>query len=357
VDADTAPDWRWLGRLLLLCCALWLDTATAAERAKSDVVMLTNGDRITCRILYLKFGILQVNSAHTGGVSIEWPSVRSIQSNYSFRVEKFGGQHYAGMISTDPDGKSLLVDTVAGTVAIPMQEVTRVVPYESDFWQRINGSVAFGYNFTRSSDVSQLSFQFNEQYSDESREAQLSAQFASTRSSSGDDSTQTQIASSIYFLRPGRNFWGFLDSLQRDQNLGIDGRIVFGSVLGRHLYQAADSRLNGIAGLALDQEWSADGGQSHSSLESVFGGQWRMFRFTYPKVNLDTSLLLYPSLTDAPRVRATLNVTLTFKMTDRFSIQLNEFGNYDSRPPSAEAVTLDYGVNTSIAYAFGNVVP
>jgi Protein of unknown function, DUF481 len=89
----------------------------------------------------------------------------------------------------------------------------------------------------------------------------------------------------------------------------------------------------------------------------VFGGQWRVFKFTYPKINLNTSVLLFPSITDSPRVRATLNVALTFKLTDRFSLKLTNFGNYDSRPPSAEAVTLDYGVNTSIAYEFGNVVP
>jgi hypothetical protein len=350
-------DWQSLARLILLLCALWADSAIGAERAKTDIITLQNGDRITCRILSLKFGLLQVNSAHEGGISIEWPSVRSIQSNYSFRVEKFGGEHFAGAISTDADGKNLLVGTGGDTVTIPMQEITRMLPYESDFWQRINGSVAFGYNFTRSSDVSQLTFQFDEQYSDESREAQLNAQFASTRSSSGDDSTQTDIASNLFFLRPGPNFWGLLNELQRDQNLGIDGRVVLGSVLGRHLYQTGDTRLLGVAGLAVDQEWATDGGKSHSSLESVFGGQWRVFKFTYPKINLNTSLLLFPSITDTPRVRATLNVTLTFKLTDRFSLKLNNFGNYDSRPPSAEAVTLDYGVNTSIAYDFGNVVP
>jgi Protein of unknown function, DUF481 len=350
-------DWQSLGRLTLLLCALWADTAMGAARAKTDIVTLQNGDRITCRILSLKFGLLQVNSAHEGGISIEWPSVRSIQSNYSFRVEKFGGEHFAGAISTDPDGKNLLVGTGGDTVTIPMQEVTRMLPYESDFWQRINGSVAFGYNFTRSSDVSQLTFQFNGNYSDESREAQLNAQFASTRSSSGDDSTQTDIASNLFFLRPGPNFWGLLNELQRDQNLGIDGRVVLGSVLGRHLYQTGDARLLGVAGLAVDQEWAVDGGKSHSSLESVFGGQWRVFKFTYPKINLNTSLLLFPSITDTPRVRATLNVTLTFKLTDRFSLKLTNFGNYDSRPPSAQAVTLDYGVTTSIAYEFGSVIP
>ena len=64
--------------------------------SEADIVTLQNGDRLASRILYLKFGLLQVNSAHTGSTSIEWPSVRSIQSNYSFRVEKFGGERFAG---------------------------------------------------------------------------------------------------------------------------------------------------------------------------------------------------------------------------------------------------------------------
>jgi hypothetical protein len=350
-------DWQSLGQIALLLCALWFDSAAGAERAKTDIVTLQNGDRITCRILYVQYGILRVNSVHTGDISIEWPSVRSIRSSYSFRVEQFGGKYLAGVINTDPEGKNLVVGSGKDAVTIPMQEVSRVLPYESDFWQRINGSVALGYNFTRSSDVSQLSFNFDERYSDVSREAQLSAQLASTRASSGDNSTQTEVTSNLYFLRPGPNFWGLLSVLQRDQNLGIDGRVVVGSALGRHLYQATDSRLQGIAGLVLDQQWATEGGKSNSSLEAVFGGDWRVFKFSYPKVNLDTLLLLFPSITDSPRVRASLNITLTLKMTDRFSIQLSEFGNYDSRPPSTQAVTLDYGITTSIAYEFGNVLP
>jgi hypothetical protein len=334
-----------------------MSAALSAERAKTDLVTLTNGDRITGRILYMQYGILQLSSVHEGSLSIEWPSVRSIQSDYSFRVERLGGEYVAGVINTDADGKNLIVGAGAQAAVIPMEQVARVLPYEANFWQRIDGSVSLGYNFTKSSGVSQGSFDFNSEYTDAALEAALEAHQSATHAPQGNSSDQSQITSSLYFLRPGPNFWGLLGTLERDQNLGIDGRVLLGAALGRHLYQTGDARLQGIAGLVVDQEWAAQGGKSQNSLEGVLGGEWRVFKFNYPKTTLDTSLLLYPSITEAPRVRANLNITLTFKLTDRFSIKLSEFGNYDSRPPAAGAQTLDYGVTTSVGYDFGAVVP
>jgi hypothetical protein len=144
-------DWRSLGQLALLLCALCSDSALRVERAKTDIVTLQNGDRITCRILYVQYSILRVNSVHTGDISIEWPSVRSIRSSYSFRVEQFGGKYLAGVINTDPEGENLVVG---------------------------GGK--------------------NERYNDVSREARLTAQLASTRASSGDNSTQTEVTSNLH---------------------------------------------------------------------------------------------------------------------------------------------------------------
>jgi putative salt-induced outer membrane protein YdiY len=346
-----------LGRLLLLLCTLAAASVGASERAKTDVITLLNGDRVTGRILYAEYGILQVNSLQTGELSIEWHNIRSVNSTYAFSVERLGGQYVAGVLSTDPEGKNLLVGSGDQAVVIPMQEVYRIVPYESDFWQRINGSVALGYNFTKSSDVSQASFDLNARYSDVALEANLAAHFASTHASGDNNSDQSSIASSVYFLRPGPNFWGLLSSLERDQNLGIDGRVLLGAALGRQLYQTPSADLRGIIGFDYQQEWATQGGSSKGSLEGVLGGDWRVFKFSYPKINLDTSLLMYPSVTDAPRFRATLNITLTYKLTDRFSIKLSEYGNYDSRPPAATAETFDYGITTSLSYDFGAVVP
>jgi hypothetical protein len=255
-----------LGILVLLLFAGTASAALVNERAKSDVITLQNGDRVTGRILNVQYGILQVNSAQTGDVSIEWHNVRAIQSKYTFRVERLGGLYFAGLLSTDADGKNLVVSANGSVVTIPMQDVYRIIPYEEDFWGRINGSVALGYNYTKSSDVAQASFDFNARYSDVSLEANLAGHFAATHTSNGSDSDQSSLTSSLYFLRPGPNFWGLLTTLERDQNLGINGRVSLGAALGRRLYQTPDAEVQGIAGLAYQQEWATDGSTSHGSL-------------------------------------------------------------------------------------------
>ena len=63
--------WHAYPWLSLLIFALAADLASAAERAKTDIITLQNGDRITGRILYAEYGILQVNSGQAGGLSIE----------------------------------------------------------------------------------------------------------------------------------------------------------------------------------------------------------------------------------------------------------------------------------------------
>ena len=329
--------------------------AQGYEREKSDVITLANGDRITGEILYLQFGILQLKTSHAGTVLIEWPTVRSLQSQYMFRVQSLQGAHYSGYVHTDES--SLLISGYEGDTTLPLNQVAAIVPFESSFWRRINGSVSMGYSYTKSSGVSQGSVGFNAAYSGEDVEAQLTANALVTRTPSEGTTNQDSIASQVYFLRPSRNFWGFLGSLQHDPDLGVDARIVAGSVVGRHVYQSQVQQLDLIIGLVFNQEWAANIGTSDQSLEGVLGGQWRVFRFNYPKLTMDLNLLVYPSITESPRIRSTLNLTLTFKLTTRFSLQLSEYGNYDSRPPEEGASNLDYGVVFSLAYNFGSVVP
>jgi putative salt-induced outer membrane protein YdiY len=345
---------RWMQALLL--CSLITGQALSAEREKTDVIVLQNGDRYTGRILYAQYGYLHLSAQHSGTLSIEWPSIHSIQTIYTFRVERFGGLHYEGPITTTEDGADLIVGAGAVAVTIPMREVSRLVAYESSFWDRIDGSVSLGYSSTKSSGTSEGSFGFKAEYSDVDIDAALNASALLTKDRYGNSTDQDQIQSLLFFLRPSPNFWGVLGNVERDRNLGIDARAVAGAVLGRRLLQTESSRILGVVGFDAAQEWPAGGYGNRSSVEGVIGAEWRVFKFANPNIKLDSSLLLYPSVTDSPRLRSSLNITLTFKLTDRFALKFSENGMYDSRPPTAAAETSDYGVSISISYEFGTVV-
>ena len=65
------------------------------------------------------------------------PSIRSIVSQYSFRVEVFGGRYSAGPIATSEDGKELLVgDEKLGIALAPARSDIHAPPSPSGETQR-----------------------------------------------------------------------------------------------------------------------------------------------------------------------------------------------------------------------------
>ena len=346
-----------LSALALLLGALVLCSAADGEtRAKTDAITLRNGDRITGRIISAQYGFLQLDSQHSGSVSIEWPSVRTIETRYQFRVVRFGGQHYAGPIRTSADGENLIVGSGPTAVSIPMSQVASLVPFEESFWRRVDGDVSAGYAFTKASDITQGNLGFSANYNGTNVQASLQTSAILSRDSSGATTEQEQVQANAFFLRPSPNFWGLLGTLQRDRSLGVDARFVAGAALGRRLIETYKSSVTGIVGVVHNEERGSEGAGTHSSLEGVLGGEWRIYKFTYPKIRLDSSLLLYPSITESPRLRGTLNITLTYKLTERFALKATQYGNYDSRPPSPGAATTDYGITASLSYSFGPVI-
>jgi len=344
--------------ILLLLIGPWpsAQAAVIAEREKTDVIVLKNGDRLTGRIISAQYGMLQLSSSFTGSVSIEWRAVQSITSKYMFRVERAGGAHFEGLISSDPEHNELRVNTARGEVLIPMEHVTEILPYDANFWQRLYGSVSLGYSYAKISGVGQTNFAFDARYSGSTVEATLNASAMATQDSTGTSTSQVDIASTVFFARPHGNFWGYLGDLQRNRSLGVDGRIVAGAAIGHRVLETNIAQVAGYVGLVYDQEWAAGTGSARSSVEGAFGGEWRVFQFAYPKVTLDSSLVVYPSITDSPRYRVSANVDLTTKISSRFAIKLSGYLNYDSRPPDPTATSTDYGIVTSLAYQFGIIV-
>ncbi len=351
---------RGLFLLVFLACAVVATPAALAgppEREKTDVVVLANGDRLTGRILYVQYGILQLSSRHSGSVAIEWPSVRSITTKYEFRVERFGGKSFAGPVTTSADGSTLLISAgKPGEVQIPMAEVSRMLPYDDDFWHRIFGSASLGYNYTKSADVTQGSAAIDARYNSEHVDGGLNGHIIVNHDSGG-STNQAQLISSVFFLGETRNFWGLLGEYEGNESLGINARLLGGPLVGRHAYQSSAAGLNLLAGVVYDQEWATDHGGAKGSTEGLLAAEWRIYKFVYPKVSLDFSAYAFPSISDSPRFRASANLALTLKITDRFALTLSEYGNYDSKPPGQSSENLDYGVNAALTYNFGYVIP
>jgi hypothetical protein len=345
-----------LGGLLVALSVLSTGPANA-QRGKTDVIVLKNGDRVTGEIQELEYGLLRLDTDDMGTISIEWSAIASIDSQYVFDVQRAGGRQYAGIIATSEDGQELVIKDEVGAQSVPLSSVVRVTELETGFWQRVSGSMSVGFNYTKSTGIRTGSVNISSQYQAEQLKATLDISAYETSSPDTEPSARENLTSTVQFQRERPSFLMLLNSLERNDELGIDLRLTMGGGLARYFAQDQDSEVMLLLGAVANQEWvndeaeSLDADDSQQSLEGVLGASWRIFRFNDPEVSLASTAYLYPSLTESGRRRGTLDVSLRREIISDLFFDISFYESYDSDPPSA-GETTDYGIVTSLGYKF-----
>ena len=77
-----------------------------------------------------------------------------------------------------------------------------------------------------------------------------------------------------------------------------------------------------------------------------------IFRYDFPETDVGGTLSLLPSLTQSGRYRAEADLRAKYEFVDDLYFELKVYGSYDSKPPSEDTETTDYGVTTSLGYSF-----
>jgi hypothetical protein len=154
--------------IVLLGCFLVVGFADrASARPKTDVVILANGDRITCEIKELTRDKLKVKTDSAGTIEIEWEDIVSIKSDYYFRVEDSSGHRYFGEIELIADKTLFRIASQDEIVTLERVVVTEIVPIETSFWSRFDGTIKLGYDYTKASNVAKGYIDWKNYYSTE----------------------------------------------------------------------------------------------------------------------------------------------------------------------------------------------
>ncbi|NJN40534.1 MAG: DUF481 domain-containing protein [Gammaproteobacteria bacterium] len=338
--------------LLAAAMAILLLPAAADARPKRDVIGFTNGDRITGEIIELKYGQLTVKTDSLGTVSIDWLEIATIDSPHEFLVETNSGERFHGRIANAAEAGRIRVAGQAEDNHLAIAQVAVVTQLEASFVNRIDGSVSLGFDRTKSSDVSSLSFSFDTEYRSDHNYASVDGYYNADHTP--DLGTQEQYALSVsnQFLRPNDNFWLASVSYESNEQQGIDGRLLLGGARGHYWVRNATSEFATFSGLALTQEWASGGASNQQSTEGLLGLQWRIFRFSSPKTSMTSRLVVLPSLSDSGRYRSTATISLDHEVIKDFYVDLSFNGSYDSEPPDETALKTDYSVTTSLKYKF-----
>src|SRR4051812_8238575 len=89
---------RWILRLIAAAAALASLPAAPARAAKTDVIILRNGDHLTGELKELARGKLTFETDDAGTVAIEWDKVKSVTATATFEVDDLDGGQYFGAL-------------------------------------------------------------------------------------------------------------------------------------------------------------------------------------------------------------------------------------------------------------------
>ena len=346
-------------KVVFVILALILITPVFA-RTNTDVLVMKNGDRMTCQVKGLDEGVLYVSFDYIDGTaSIQWSKVAHLQSTQLFIVKTEDGSVYTGALNTPetPAGQPVRIQVIEGPereVVVDSPKIVGMSQTSEKFWQRFNGQLNFGVIYSKGNQSTQYSLGSQAEYLRERWSA--GATLSSTLSSSSGTSASTRnlLDLSGSHLLPWNNyFYSGLGTFLQSSAQGITLQTTIGGGFGRYLKNTSQSKISLLGGLA----WQGTNYQpslvpvgNQNLAAAVIALDLNLFRFN--KTNLSVTAALLPALSEPGRVRFNTNVTYYIKLVSNLSWNVSFYGNWDNRPPAGFSGS-DYGSSSGVSWTFG----
>ena len=330
-------------------------------RDNTDVVVMKNGDRLTCEIKGLSAGVLSVNLSYVKGtVGVQWSEVARLESTQLLLVQTESGTVYTGKLSTaERSGERVVRIQIASApereVEISQQQLVRMDQIGESFWRRLDGSINTGIVYSKGNNSAQYSIASEVEYRRErwSGQASFNSSFAS--SSGANASSRNQIdLKSMRLLRWNNWFYLGTGSFLQSSVQGINLQTTLGGGIGRFLWNSNRESLYVLGGLAwqnANYKNTATPKGAQNAAAALFGSELKVFRFK--KTDLDLSADVLPGISEPGRVRASTNASYYVKLVGDLSWNFSFYGSWDNQPPATLSGS-DYGTSSGLTWTFGS---
>ena len=238
-------------------------------------------------------------------------------------------------------------------------ELDRIVYYsriksEQSLWDAIDKDLRVGFSYTQASDVLRWSAGGGLGYKTPKSTINLRFDSLVTNSSRSGDSRRGDLTGDYRRHLQNRYLWFVSSSLQTNDELGVNGRVLVSGGVGRYVWQTGQSELRLAIGLAGNVENPTGAPNSDNSnnatLEGMLDIDWTVFKLSTPSSRISARLEYYPGLTESGRNRVDLKLNLRQEFWKDLFWVVEAYGSHDSNPPPGAISGDDYGITTSLAY-------
>ena len=336
----------------LLASVLLFSTPAAAIAAKTDVVLLVNGNTITGEIKSLEFGALRYSTDSMGTVSIDWEDIVSITTKQTLQVEISDGTRYFGTLDSADDRFTIKVNAMVGEVDLHTSQIVRLVPIDAEetFFERLDGSFSLGFDSEKSSGLNTLRTTADLAY--RTRRYLIGAQ--ATLNNTTQDETETRNRTNIRgnYQRFGNDRWftDWFGGWERHDELGIKSRISGGGALGRFLVQTNRNQLSLTGGLNVTRTEFLGDDPTTETVEGRIQVRY-LHRNLDPEAKITFTTNIFPLLEDLSQYRAESELIFRREFVEDLFFDVTLSHSYTTNPPTG-AEPADYTLTTSIGYSW-----
>jgi hypothetical protein len=337
-------------RAATLALALLLLSGTPALAARTDIVLLRNGDRITCEVLQMRQGKLQVKTDDAGTISIEWDKIASVTTIDQYEITMYDGSQLLGRLRPGTVARTIQVEGIGGVSAPSMSDIAEFTRIKTTFFQRIDGSIDLGGSYTKSSGVAEVSFNAQAKYRRPSYAFNTAFSTNLTHQEAVPNTSRYSLTTTYSRYR---REWilSTLGLFEGNRDLGFVFRGTFAESFGRYIARGQHAEWLLAGGLAAGRENPVDG-DTVTNFDALIATNLSFFTYDFPTTQLDLALLVFPSLDDPGRVRLNFDAKVKREIFRDFFISLTAYDAYDNRPKSTAAKENDFGGSLSFGWSF-----
>jgi hypothetical protein len=338
-------------RRAVLTLAFLVALAGSAFAQKTDVVMLANGDRFTGEVSKLDRGRLEYKTDDEGTIYIEWDKIASLQAKGVFEVWTIDGRLFYGSLGVSPTPKTLVIVEVVDQVSVPIDQIVEINPIGMSFWKKLDGSLDFGFSYTKSSDIAQLNFNSTTVYRRPAFEGRVSGSATLTQSGDDDRDDRATFQASYMRYRGQRMFVAGALGFETNESLGLALRSQLAVAVGQRVINTNRAQFWYGGGVSGNDERGVDAAPTQN-IEGIVTARYSYYRYDTPKTNLDVGVQYYPSFSNWGRQRIQLDSTVRREIISDVTVSVNLFDTFDSRPPNPSADHNDIGVVLSFGWTY-----
>lgn len=347
-------------RTIILGLIIFSFAASLFARDKTDLLVMKNGDHMTCEVKGLDAGVLYVSFDYIDGTtSVDWSKVASLESKQSFIVKTEDGTVYAGLLRTPeaPEGRPVKITVIqaeAPEIEIERAKIISMAGTSDKFWERFNGQVNFGMNYSKGNQSTQFSFGSQTDYVRERWSAGANYDSSLASSVGVTASTRNSLNADFQRLLPKNNwFYSGVGSFLQSSEQGISHQSGVGGGVGKFMTNTNRASL-AVLGGAIWQTTTYNQPGVSTNTQNVTGallyGNFKFFRFS--KTTLEVSGTLMPALSEPGRIYFNTNASYYVKLFSNLKWNASFYGNWDNRPPTGLSGS-DYGATSGLSWTYG----